>query len=207
MSNPYETPMDIEPSQGKNAEIPPAQQPGMVGQIRIVSILMMVQGSLDLLAGFGLIAMGVFTGVLMKDTFAQNPQLQQGDGPSPEVMANIMLFGYGGIGVVVLIIALLNLYAGYRNWQYKSRTLGIVALFTGLGTIFTCYCAPTSLALCIYGMIVYLNSSSTLAFRMGEDGFSGDQIAITFSPLRQQQQFQPPNEQASGKDSPFKDIP
>ncbi len=191
MSNPYETPMDIEPSRGKNVEIPPAQEPGMVGQIRIVSILMMVQGGLDLLAGFGLIAMGVFMGFAMQDAFAQNPEFQQGDGPSPETMVNIMSFGYGGIGVAMGIIGLLNLFAGYRNWQYKGRTLGIVALIGGLGTIFTCYCAPTSLALCIYGMIVYLNDSSSLAFRMGEDGFSGDQIAMTFSPLRQQQ-YQPP---------------
>ena len=205
MPNPYETPMDIEPSHGKNAEIPPAQHPGMVGQIRIVSILMMVQGGLNLLAGFGLIAMGVFMGFAMKDAFAQNQQLQQGDGPSPEVMANIMSFGYGGIGVMVLIIGFLNIYAGYRNWQYKSRTLGIVAFFSGLGTILTCYCAPTSLALCIYGMIVYLNSSSTLAFRMGEDGFSGDQITMTFSPLRQHQQFQAAGQQPMAKDSPFKE--
>lgn len=185
MSNPYETPMDIEPTFGKNSELPPPQVPGMVGQVRIVAILMMVQGALDLVAGLGLIGMGVFMGVAMKDAFAQNPQLQQGDGPTPETMANIMSFGYGGIGVVVIIIGVLSLYAGYRNWQYKSRTLGIVALVAGLGTFFTCYCAPTSFALCIYGMLVYLNASSTIAFRMGEDGFSGDQIAMTFSPLRQ----------------------
>jgi hypothetical protein len=156
----------------------------MVGQVRIVSILMLVQGSLDLLVGLGLIGMGIFMGVAMRDAMMENPQFQQGNGPSPDFMVNMMSGIYGGLGVVIGIIGALNLFAGYRNWKFKGRALGIVSLVAGLGTIFTCYCAPTSLALCIYGLIVYLNAPVAAAFRMGEEGYSGDEITMAFSPLR-----------------------
>jgi hypothetical protein len=100
---------------------------------------------------------------------------------------NVVSWIYGGLGVVIGIIGLLNIIAGYRNFKFKGRVLGIVSLVAGLGTIFTCYCAPTSLALTIYGLIVYLNAPVAAAFRMGEEGYSGDEIAMTFSPLRQGQ--------------------
>lgn len=187
MSNPYEAPNDAVPTTSGTLELPPPQEPGMVGQVRIVSILMMVQGGLDLLAGLGLIGMGVFMGVAMRQGILENPQMQQGNGPSPEVMADVISWVYAGLGVVLLIIGTLTAYAGYRNWKFKGRTLGIVAFVAGLGTIFTCYCAPTSLALCIYGMIVYLNAPVATAFRMGEEGFSGDEITMTFSRVRFEQ--------------------
>lgn len=185
MSNPYEAPTGDMPFEMGGRSLPPPQEPGMVGQIRIVSILMMVQGALDLLAGLGLIGMGFFMAFAMKEAMMENPQMQQGNGAPPEIMVNMVSWFYGGLGVVIGLIGALCIFAGYRNWQYKGRTLGIVALVAGLGTIFSCYCAPTSLALCIYGLIVYLNAPASSAFRMGEEGFTGDEIAMTFSPLRQ----------------------
>ncbi|MEO8496056.1 MAG: hypothetical protein ABI614_13380 [Planctomycetota bacterium] len=184
MSNPYESPTGDFPNFSGAGELPPPQEPGMVGQVRIVSILMMVQGSLDLLAGLGLIGMGIVMSFVMRDAMMQNPQFQQGNGPSPDFMANMMAGIYGGLGVVIAIIGALSLFAGYRNFKFKSRTLGIISLVAGLGTVITCYCAPTSLALCIYGLIVYLNAPVAAAFRMGEEGYSGDEIAMTFSPVR-----------------------
>ncbi|MDA1055905.1 MAG: hypothetical protein O3C40_36430 [Planctomycetota bacterium] len=183
MSNPYEAPMGGLPAP-VGGELPPPQDPGMVGQVRIVSILMMVQGSLDLLVGLGLIGLGIFMGFFMREAMMQDAQFQQANGPSPEFMANMMSGIYGGLGVVIGIIGALNIFAGYRNWRFKSRTLGIISLVAGLGTIFTCYCAPTSLALCIYGLIVYLNGPVAAAFSMGEEGYSGDEITMTFSPFR-----------------------
>ncbi|MCA9120296.1 MAG: hypothetical protein H6822_33350 [Planctomycetaceae bacterium] len=187
MSNPYEAPLGEIPMETGGGPLPPPQEPGMVGQVRIVSILMMIQGALDLLAGLGLIGMGFFMAFAMQEAFANNPQAQQGNGPPPETVVNMVSWIYGGLGAVVGSIGMLNLFAGYRNWKYKARTLGIISLVSGLGTIFSCYCAPTSLALCIYGLIVYLNASVASAFRMGEDGYTADEIAMTFSPLRQGQ--------------------
>ena len=123
-------------------------------------------------------------GFAMREGLMDNPQFQQGNGPPPEVMINMMSWGYGGVGVVVGIIGVLSILAGYRNWKFKGRTLGIVSLVAGLGTILSCYCLPTSLALCIYGLIVYLNGPVAAAFRMGEEGYSGDEITMTFSRLR-----------------------
>ena len=184
MSNPYEAPSgDISTTSG-TGPLPPPHEPGLVGQVRIVSILMMVQGSLDLLVGLGLIGMGVFMGIAMREAIMENPQFQQGNGPSPDFMVNMMSGIYGGLGVVVGIIGALNIFAGYRNWKFKGRTLGALSLVAGLGTVLTCYCAPTSLALCIYGLIVYLNAPVAAAFRMGEEGYSGDEITMTFSPVR-----------------------
>ncbi|MBC8350918.1 MAG: hypothetical protein H8E66_02965 [Planctomycetes bacterium] len=184
MSNPYEAPTGRTPTPSGSGELPPPQEPGMVGQVRIVSILMMVQGALDLLAGLGLIGMGIFMAFAMRDGMMGNPPMQQGNGPSPEVMADVISWVYAGLGVVIGIIGALNVYAGYRNWKFKGRTLGIISMIAGVGTIITCYCAPTSIALCIYGLIVYLNTPVGTAFRMGEEGFSGDEITMTFSPVR-----------------------
>lgn len=187
MSNPYESPPGDLPTPDGTGQLPPPQEPGLVGQVRIVSILMMVQGALDLFVGLGLVGMAVFMGVAMRDAMMENPQLQQGNGPAPDVMVDIMSYSYGGLGLVIAIIGALNIYAGYRNWKFKSRALGIISLVAGIGTIFTCYCAPTSIALCIYGLIVYLNGPVSAAFLMGEEGYSGDEITMTFSPVRFQQ--------------------
>ena len=184
MSNPYETPMGGMPTYSADGSLPPPQEPGLVGQVRIVSILMMVQGSLDLLVGLGLVGMGIFMGIFMRDVMIHDPQFQQGNGATPEFMANMVGGIYGGLGAVIAVLGAMNIFAGYRNWKFKSRVMGIVSLVAGLGTIFTCYCAPTSLALCIYGLIVYLNSPVAAAFRMGEEGYSGDEIIMAFSPIR-----------------------
>ena len=183
MSNPYETPAGDLPNSFGGGSLPPPQPPGLVGQVRIVSILMIVQGSLDVLVGLGLIGMGIFMGIFMREAM-QEQQLQQPNAPSPEFMGNLMMGIYSGIGVVITIIGALNIFAGFRNWKFKGRTLGVLSLVAGIGAVFTCYCAPTSIALCIYGLIVYLNAPVAAAFRMGEEGYSGDEIIMTFSPVR-----------------------
>lgn len=187
MSNPYESPTGDIPISFGTGSLPPPQEPGLVGQVRIVSVLMMVQGTLDLLVGMGIIGLGIFIGIFMREALAQDPQFQQANGPSPEFTGNLMMGVYAGLGVVIGIIGALNIFAGFRNWRFKSRTMAIVSMLAGLGTIFTCYCAPTSIALCIYGLVVYLNSPVAAAFRMGEQGYSGDEIVLTFSPARQGQ--------------------
>jgi len=44
----------------------------------------------------------------------------------------------------------------------------------------SCYCAPTSIALFVYGLIVYLNSDVATAFEMAEQGVSPKEIKATF---------------------------
>jgi hypothetical protein len=149
---------------------------GMVGHVAVVAVLMMVQGGLELLMGLGLVVMGTVFPTMMR---AQ--EMRGGaDGPSPEMVGWMMLAIYGGLGVVTLIAAGLHIYAGLRNYRFRSRTLGIVALAGGMVTVFTCYCAPTSIALGVYGLITYLNYEVSQAFVMGEAGKTREEILAAF---------------------------
>lgn len=188
MSNPYEPPADATSSPPESNDLPEALEPGMVVHVRVVSVLLMVQGLLDVLASAGLIATGVFMKFGMGKEILKQSQAQQG-GPPPGFMVDMLMWIYGGLGLVIGLIGALHLYAGFRNWSYQGRTLGIVSLAVGIGSVFTCYCAPTSLALFVYGLVVYSNPSVMAAFRMGEAGSSGDRIALAFSRFRYEKTF------------------
>jgi len=187
MSNPYEPPLEASFSANTDQPLPPPQEPGLVSHVRIVAILMIVQGVLDILMGLFLGGMGTFMGTFMREAMQNDPNLQQQPGPSPEVMAGVMTGFYVGFGVLLLVVGVLQAYAGLRNYNFKSRTLGIVALISGVVTIFTCYCAPTSIALCIYGLIVYFNNSVASAFQLASQGHSSDAVLHTFSRFRYEQ--------------------
>ena len=103
-------------------------------------------------------------------------------GPSEAelAVAKYVAWMYGGIGVVVFLIGVLQVYAGIRNLSFKGRTVGIVALSLGILTAFTCWCAPTSLGLAIYGFIVYLSPAVTHAFQLRKEGVSKDNILARF---------------------------
>lgn len=189
MDNPYESPTPL----SKFADQPysPTGAPsgvvrGMVGHVRVVAILMIVQGALQLLMGLVLAGTGVFMGVMI----GNDPQFRQGQAggqPPPEWLP--WLFGavYGGIGLVALVSGILLIYGGIRGFSFRSRTLGIIAQISSLSSIFTCYCAPTAVGLLVYGLIVYLDSSVKQAFAMGEQGTSADQIDASFNPYTQSQ--------------------
>jgi hypothetical protein len=149
---------------------------GMVGHVPVVAVLMMVQGGLELLMGVGLVAMGGLGPVLMRMDQGQGGA----DAPPPEMVGWIMLAVYGGLGLLTLAAAGLHLFAGLRNYRFRSRTLGIVALAGGMVTVFTCYCAPTSIALGVYGLITYLNYEVSQAFVMGDAGKTREEILAAF---------------------------
>ncbi len=106
-----------------------------------------------------------------------------GDGEPSETelaIASFVGWFYGGIGVALLAIGILQIYAGIRNLSFKGRTVGIVALSFGILTVFTCWCAPTAIGLAIYGLIVYLSPAVTHAFQLRKDGVSKDNILARF---------------------------
>lgn len=103
--------------------------------------------------------------------------------PMPVEMETIMLVMYGGAGLVLLSIGILGVWGGVRIMKFRSYTLGIVALSGGLLAIFGCYCAPTAIALFIYGLIVLLNPQVKQAFEMGEQGHSPADIQNHFARL------------------------
>jgi hypothetical protein len=99
--------------------------------------------------------------------------------------------GSSGFGVFLLVVGTpgivcgaLRIAAGFFNWSYRRRTLGMTALGVGLATIITGYCAPTAIALAIYGLIVYLNESVMAAFELGAQGRTKAEIQAAFPPDR-----------------------
>lgn len=196
MSNPYQSPsFDPKQFQDYPSPFPPPQNTGFgwVQQVRVVAILNCVQGGLECLMGTFLAGMAVFFTIMIQ-TERNKPGF--GNGTAPPGMEWIMGGVYGVIGAVVLIAGILRIYAGLQNFRYRKRVLGIVSLVCGLASMIGCYCAPTSIALLIYGLIVYLNPAVQAAFEMGDKGTPADGILSSFLPYPQQNYgqspFQPP---------------
>jgi hypothetical protein len=185
-NNPFsDSPYAVPPSDpGSFPPVGRAPTRSMVSHVPVVAILMMVQGGLELLMGLGLVAMGGIFPVLMR----MGELRDGGEGPPPEMVGWMMLAIYGGLGVLTLVAAGLHLFAGLRNYRFRSRTLGLVALSGGLVTVFTCYCAPTSVALAVYGLVTYLNPDVSHAFALGEAGRKRNEILATFRDLFQSRQ-------------------
>lgn len=137
----------------------------MVGQVKIVGILMLVNGVTVALMGALYAAMGP-----MMMAFAP-PAGAGGGGPPPE----IFLIIYGTIGGVVLLVGVLNVIAGYRVTTMRNRVLGLIALFTNVVALITCYCAPTAIAMMVYGLIVLFQPDVTRAFEMVAGGATAEE--------------------------------
>ncbi len=139
-------------------------------QIKVVAILLIVEGGLEALMGIFLCVMGPVMMALISS--APPPAAGAGPAPPPELFGAL----YIGMGVVTLIAGILKIVGGIRNVSLKSRTLGFVALGSGILSFMSCYCILPALALGIYGLIVYLNDKSAQAFKMAESGMPPDQI-------------------------------
>lgn len=189
MSNPYQSPA-FNPQQFKDA---PFQSPigandyGWVSQVRIVAILNGVQGALEIPMGALYVGMAFFIPTVIEAGNAN----QQGP-PPPKEMLMFLTGTYLVMGIPVLLSGILRILAAFRNFQFRSRTLGIVSLVLGVVSMLGCYCAPTSIALLVYGLIVYLNPAVKVAFAMGDEGIPAGQILATFVPYRNGPQFPPP---------------
>jgi len=174
--NPYASP-ELPSGQGPGGPIPPYAHPpsrSMVRHVPIVAILMIVQGFLEILMGLGYVGMGIMFPVMMRMEMEQ--QGGPPGGPPPEAMMWILLAIYGGMGLVAMVAAMLHIFAGVRNYRFRGRVLGLVALGGGMATVLTCYCAPTAVGLGVYGLITYLNPEVIQAFAMGESGKKREEI-------------------------------
>jgi hypothetical protein len=145
---------------------------------------MIVHGVLFLMISLYLLG----TAILMAVMFANlEPPPQRQNGPSPEVMAAAFGIGLGSIGLLAGVAGALQVYYGWRVFNFRSRTGGLVSLFIGAAGMITLYCAPTAIGLFIYGLIVLLNVAVREAFALGRNGYTGDQIDAIFNPWFQQQ--------------------
>lgn len=140
---------------------------GLLGHVPVVAILLIVQGALE-------IAFGLFGGAFLALVYLV---------PDEEFTR------LRGLGVFLLILAipavacgLLRIVAGIFNLRFRRRSLGMVALGLGLLTLATGYCAPTAIALAIYGLIVYVNEPVVMAFELGDRGQKPTDIRAAFGP-------------------------
>jgi hypothetical protein len=184
MSNPYQSP-NYQPQHFQDPAFQPpagANEYGWVSQTRIVAILNMVQGGLELPVGLMYVGLAFFFPAIVKLDQANNPNFRN-EAP-PEEMIWFLFAVYMTIGVCVILSGVLRLWAGFSNYRFRGRMLGIVSLVLGMVSVFSCYCAPTGLAILIYGLIVLLNTAVKMAFDMGDQGMSTDQILAAFMPYR-----------------------
>jgi hypothetical protein len=177
MENPYQSPEEpcASPDRRSLGELD-RRPPGLVGHVRVLAILMLVQGALELVMALGFGAMAIVMPRIME------ADLHRGPNP-PQMPPNFsMIFGieFGVFGAMVLTAAVLHITAGLRNYRFRGRILGIVAMAGGVLTFLTFWCLPTAIGLGVYGLIVYLNGSVSEAFRMGEAGCSTNEILTTF---------------------------
>ena len=193
MSNPYQSP-SYDPKHFQDAPYQPmagANDYGWVSQVRIVAVLNAVQGGFEIPIGLMYIGAAFFIPAMMRMDQGNNPNFRNGNGPPEEV--GWILFGvYLAMGLPVLLVGILRIWAGVSNYRFRGRMLGLVSLVVGLVSLFSCYCAPTGVAILIYGLIVMLNPAVKMAFEMGDRGMPASQILASFVPYRTQP-MDPPN--------------
>jgi hypothetical protein len=142
---------------------------GLIGHVPVIALLLIVQGVLELLfctLGIGFLSLVFF-------------------GPKQDLEA------FRGLGILMaaisaptLISGVLRIFAGIFNLRFRHRGLGIAALLVGLVTMMTGYCAPTAIALAVYGLVVYFNEPVMMAFRLGDSGRPTSEIRSAYMTRR-----------------------
>jgi hypothetical protein len=139
----------------------------MVGQVKVVGILMIVNGVLLILMGGFYAAMGS----MFAFGLPGGPP-PGGGGPPPGLFLAI----YGVIGGSVICSGLLNAVAGYRVMTFRNRVFGIIALFSNILGLLTCYCALTAIGMMVYGLIVLFHSDVVRAFDAVSRGATSEEV-------------------------------
>ena len=137
-------------------------------QIKVVAILLIIEGALEVLAGIFFCVMGPVATALFSSS---PPPSTGGPPPNPELIGGL----YIGMGVITLIASIPKIVAGIRNVSLKGRTLGFVGLGSCVLSLGSCYCSLFALALGVYGLIVYINERSAMAFKLVEGGMTAEQ--------------------------------
>ena len=149
-SNPYS---DNDPPSpyAFQSQAPIGSSDAYIKQIQVVGILNLVQASLELMMCVMVIGIAIFMGTMQNDPKLQNI-------PNAPPMQWIAI-GYFIFGAVIGVIATLRLVAGIMILKKRGRVFSIVASILGLATVFTCYCSLTSIALCVYSLVVLIQPS------------------------------------------------
>ncbi len=163
--NPFRSPHDVADGVAPPPLADVARPNGYVRHISIVATLMIIHGVLLLLCACG--AFAIIGAFLIDPSIAEQ---------SDPLSMSIIKIIYGLVGSLLSLVGLLQLAAGIRNLDFKNRMLGFVALCFGLLPIFTFWCGPTSIALTVYGLVVYLQPECRQAFELRREGHSKEEV-------------------------------
>lgn len=122
-----------------------------------------VQGGLELI-----LACALLLGAMDSDT-----QL-------PTAPYDVLLARFGP--PCLLLCGGLKALAAAQNRRFRNRGVGLAALWSAVPTALVWMCAPTGLALLVFGMIVYHDQASRDAFALGDKGMSPEEVAHTLGP-------------------------
>lgn len=103
-------------------------------QVRVVAVLLLIQGFFECAVGFLLLYQWT------------------------KSVLSVAIIG------LVFVLGILKIVAGVRNFQRRSRILGIIAISVAPLSVFTLFCAPSALVIMVYGLVVYLHCDVKLAF-------------------------------------------
>lgn len=115
-------------------------------------------------------------GVLFVSAASKVPA--NGAGARPE--SAVMIATFAVMGLPAMMGGILQIVAGVRGYQFRSRTLGVLALSANLLSCLTIYCAPSAIGISVYGLIVFLNPRVAQAFTMRDQGYTPEQILAHF---------------------------
>lgn len=121
-----------------------------------------VQGGLELV-----MALALLVGAMDSDTKA------------PSSLYDDLLFRVGA--PCLLVGGTLKAFAAARNRRFRSRGIGLMALWSAVPTALVWLCAPTGLALLVYGITVYADPTSREAFALGDTSMSPQEVARAMS--------------------------
>ncbi len=185
MENPYQSPDPNVAPEGGQIAADVAEQPAsrLVGHVRVVAILLLIEAGLELVMGLFLLVMTVVFPMIISGAAAANEgkaeAVLEDELPvntSPDSALIFVTVTYGLLAAAAMVSGGLRIWAGVKNLRYRSRTLGVVSLSVGLLMVMTCYCSLTAVPLFVYGLVVYLNGDVARAFELGEQGHSVDEI-------------------------------
>jgi hypothetical protein len=132
-----------------------------VSQVPALGIVMMIHGAMILSLGILLVVYGLFFAAATYDT--------PNELAAPtELIAQLVVSSMVGIGLLHFLPGVLQIVAGWRTRTYRSRGFAIAALGAGLLAMVGCYCAPTSIAMLIWGLVVLLGKDVVARFASEE---------------------------------------
>jgi hypothetical protein len=169
MSNPFASPPDTPRTPGFVPQVPGYNpSAGFVAQVRVVAILMMILGTIETLIGLFVIG-----GMIV---VAVNVPPGEFNGSEAVVLGVV----YGSFAAVFVFVGLARIFAGYLNYNFRGRVIGIISHFAGFVLLLSCYCGITAIAMGVYGLIVFFQPVVAEAFAMRRRGSTANDVLIHF---------------------------